>query len=67
MVNLKINGRKEVVSMEIDPEIVDPDDTETLADVIIAAVNEGIKRVEAASEAEMSRITGGMSGFPGMF
>ena len=43
MVTLKINGKKEVLSMDIKPEIVDPDDTETLADIIIAAVNEGIK------------------------
>ena len=66
MVRLKINGKKEVVSMDIDPEIVDPDDTETLADIIIAAVNEGIKRVDETNNAEMSKITGSM-GLPGMF
>ena len=66
MVSLKINGKKEVVSMDIDPEIVDPDDTETLADIIIAAVNEGIKRVDETNNAEMSKITGSM-GLPGMF
>ena len=52
VVALKINGKKEVLSMEISPEIVDPDDIETLSDVIVAAVNEAIKTVEtdAANE-----------------
>ena len=66
MVSLKINGRKEVLSMDIKPEIVDPDDTETLADIIIAAVNEGIKRVDETNSTEMAKITGSM-GLPGMF
>ena len=52
--------------MEISPDIVDPDDVETLADIITAAVNEGIKRVEDTNAAEMSKITGGL-GMPGMF
>ena len=66
MVKLKINGKKEVLSMEISPDIVDPDDVETLADIITAAVNEGIKRVEDTNAAEMGKITGGL-GMPGMF
>ena len=66
MVSLKINGKKEVLSMDINPEIVDPDDTETLADIIIAAVNEGIKRVDDTNSTEMAKITGNM-GLPGMF
>jgi len=66
MVSLKINGKKEVLSMEIKPEIVDPDDTETLADIIIAAVNEGIKRVEETNSSEMAKVTGNI-GLPGMF
>lgn len=66
MVSLKINGKKEVLSMDIKPEIVDPDDTETLADIIIAAVNEGIKRVEETNSSEMAKITGNI-GLPGMF
>lgn len=66
MVNLKINGKKEVVALDIDPEIVDPDDTETLSDIIIAAVNEAIKRVEETNSAEMSKVTGSI-GLPGMF
>ena len=66
MVTLKINGKKEVLSMDIKPEIVDPDDTETLADIIIAAVNEGIKRVEETNSSEMAKVTGSI-GLPGMF
>ena len=50
-VTIKMNGKKEVTSLEISPDIVDPDDIETLCDVITAAVNEAVKRVESdASE-----------------
>ena len=66
-VSLKINGKKQVTELNIAPEIVDPDDVETLADIIIAAVNEGISKVEKVSETEMAKITGGMGmGMPGM-
>ena len=69
MVELKINGRKEVLSISIKPEIVDPDDVETLEDIMVAAVNEAIKRVETTNEAEMQKLTGslGMPGIPGLF
>ena len=68
VVALKINGKKEVLSMEISPEIVDPDDIETLSDVIVAAVNEAIKTVENDAATEMSKITGGMGAMmPGLF
>ena len=66
MVKLKINGKREIVALDIQPDIVDPDDVETLADVITAAVNEGIKRVDTTNETEMAKITGGM-GMPGLF
>ena len=66
MVKLKINGKREVLSIDISPDIVDPDDVETLADIITAAVNEGIKRVDDTNSAEMAKITGGL-GMPGMF
>ena len=67
MVKLKINGKREVLGIEIAPDIVDPDDVETLADIITAAINEGIKRVDDTNSTEMAKITGGMGGFPGMF
>ena len=66
VVNVKINGKKEILSIGIEPEIVDPDDIETLSDILVAAVNEAIKRVEDTNSAEMAKITGGM-GMPGMF
>ena len=66
VITVKINGKKEVLSVKIDPEAVDPDDVDTLEDLIVAAVNEAIKTVETASAQEMSKITGGMS-LPGMF
>ncbi len=66
VVNVKINGKKEILSVKIDPEVVDPDDVETLEDLVVAAVNEAIKKVEATSSDEMQKITGGMS-IPGMF
>ena len=66
VINVKINGKKEILSVKIDPEVVDPDDVETLEDLIVAAVNEAIKKVEAISGEEMQKITGSMS-IPGMF
>ena len=66
MVEVKINGKKEILSVKIAPEIVDPDDVETLEDIIVAGINEAIKRVESTNEAEMSKLTGGF-GMPGMF
>ena len=66
VVSLKLNGKREILSVKIAPEVVDPDDIETLEDLIVAAVNEGLKQVEAVSQSEMSKITGGM-GLPGMF
>ena len=67
---IKINGKKEIVSLEIAPEIVDPDDVETLCDILTAGINEAIKRVEDTSQREMAKITAGMpgmSGIPGLF
>ena len=66
VVNVKINGKKEILSVKIAPEVVDPDDVETLEDLIVAAVNEAIKKVETVSGEEMQKITGSI-GFPGMF
>ena len=66
VVNVKINGKKEILSVKLAEEIVDPDDIETLEDLIVAAVNEAIKKVEAVSASEMSQITGNLN-LPGMF
>ena len=66
VVSIKINGKKEVLAINIEPEVVDPDDIETLSDILVAAVNEAIKRVEDTNSAEMSKVTGSI-GLPGMF
>ena len=65
-VNIKINGKKEVVFLKISPEIVDSDDVETLEDILTAAINEAISKVESVSAAEMQKITGALGGFGGM-
>ncbi len=67
VINVKINGKKEILSVKIDPEVIDPDDAETLEDLIVAAVNEAIKKVEAVSAEEMQKITGTMNLPAGMF
>ena len=66
VVGVKINGTKEILAIDIKPEIVDPDDIETLSDILVAAVNEAIKRVEDTNSEEMGKITGGL-GMPGLF
>ena len=65
-VNIKINGKKEVLSIKLSEDIVDPDDIETLEDTIVAAVNEAIKKVEDINSEEMAGLTGALS-VPGMF
>ena len=65
-VTVTINGKKEIVSLDIQPEIVDPDDIETLSDILIAGVNEAIKKVEETNAEEMQKVTGNVS-IPGIF
>ena len=69
VVKVKINGKKEILSVKIDPEVIDPDDAETLEDLVVAAVNEAIKKVETTNNDEMSVITGNLNlgGIPGLF
>lgn len=66
VVNVKINGKKEILAIDLKPEIVDPDDIETLSDILVAAVNEAIKRVEDTNSEEIGKITGPMN-MPGLF
>jgi DNA-binding YbaB/EbfC family protein len=66
VVNVKINGKREILAIDLQPEIVDPDDIETLSDILVAAVNEAIKRVDETNNAEMGKITGPMN-IPGLF
>lgn len=61
VVTAKVNGKHEVLSVTIAPEAVDPDDVEMLQDLVVAAVNEAMRKQEAEAAANMSRITGGMN------
>ncbi|MEB3429024.1 YbaB/EbfC family nucleoid-associated protein [Citroniella saccharovorans] len=60
-----VNGKKELVSIKLDKEVVDPDDVEILQDLIVAAVNEALKEIEEISEREMGKLTGGLN-IPGL-
>ena len=66
VVNVKINGKREILAIDLKPEIVDPDDIETLSDILVAAVNEAIKRVDDTNSTELNKITGPMN-IPGLF
>lgn len=62
MVACKINGKRELVSLTIKPEAVDPEDVEMLEDLVMAAVNEALRLGEQAREQAMASVTGGMGG-----
>ena len=66
MVEAVVNGRQELLSLRIDPEVVVPDDVEMLQDLILAAVNEALNRSREMMAQEMSKLTGGMQ-IPGLF
>ena len=61
MVAATVNGKHELVNLEINPEAVDPDDVEMLQDMIMAAVNEAMRTADTAASESMSRLTGGMN------
>jgi len=60
-VKIVISGKKEIKSIELSPDIVDPDDVEMLQDLIIAAVNEAVRQADEMTNREMGKITGGMN------
>ena len=60
MVTATVDGKHLVKSLELNPEAVDPEDTEMLADMIVAAVNEAVRKAQADSEETLGKITGGM-------
>ncbi|MBR2371055.1 MAG: YbaB/EbfC family nucleoid-associated protein [Clostridia bacterium] len=66
VVKIKINGKRQVLSIDLDPAIVDPDDIETLSDILVAGINEAIGIVEKTNADELGKITGGMN-VPGLF
>ena len=61
MVSATVNGKHELLNLEINPEAVDPDDVDMLQDMIIAAVNEAMRAADTAASENMSRLTGGMN------
>ena len=65
-VEVVVTGKKTIKSLTIKPEVVDPEDIDMLQDLIISAVNEAVNNVEATTEDEMNKITGGVS-LPGLF
>ncbi len=65
-VSVKISGKRELTEIKIQPDAVDPDDVEMLEDLILTAVNEGLRLAEESSANEMSKLTGGLN-IPGLF
>ncbi|HIT89414.1 MAG TPA: YbaB/EbfC family nucleoid-associated protein [Candidatus Merdenecus merdavium] len=66
-VEVTISGKKEVTKVKLDEEVVDPEDIEMLEDLIMAATNEALRKVEEESAASMSKLTGGLGGMGGGF
>ncbi len=65
MVTVSVNGKFELLSLRIEKEVVNPEDVDMLQDLIVAAVNEGIRKAQEMSASEMAKITGGMQ-LPGL-
>lgn len=65
MVKVNVNGAQEILSVKIDPSVVDPDDVEMLEDLVTAAVKQGLKAAKELSEKEMAKLTGGIN-LPGL-
>ncbi len=66
MVSVTVNGKNEVLSLKIEPQVVDPDDIEMLEDLVLAGVNEALRKSQEMISDEMSKLTGGMK-IPGLF
>ena len=66
MVSVVVNGKQEVISIRIEPEVVNPEDIDMLQDLVLAAVNEGIRKAQEMVSEEMKKLTGGLN-IPGLF
>ena len=66
-VTVTVSGKKEVVSVHLEEEVVDPDDVEMLEDLIVAATNEALRKMEEDSQEKMGKVTGGLGGMGGGF
>ncbi len=71
MVVVTVNGKQEVLNIRIDPQVVDPEDVEMLQDLIVAAVNDGLRKAQELAAAEMGKLAGGLNipglNIPGLF
>ena len=61
-VEVTVSGKKEIIKVKLAEEVVDPEDIEMLEDLIVAATNEALRKIDEASEASMSKLTGGLGG-----
>jgi DNA-binding YbaB/EbfC family protein len=66
MVSVTVNGKNELLRLKIEPQVVDPDDIEMLEDLVLAGVNEALRKSQEMISDEMSKLTGGMK-IPGLF
>lgn len=66
-VEVTVTGKKEVTKVKLAPEVVDPDDIEMLEDLIVAATNEALRKMEDETQASMAKITGGFGSMGGLF
>ncbi|MGI6586420.1 MAG: YbaB/EbfC family nucleoid-associated protein [Gracilibacteraceae bacterium] len=66
-VKVVANGKKEIISITIKPEVIDPDDAEMLQDLVVAAINEAMRQADEMISKEMSKITGGLNIPGGLF
>ena len=66
VIEVTVSGKQELLAIKLKPEVVDPEDIEMLQDLILAAVNEGLKKSQEMAASEMSKITGGLN-IPGLF
>ena len=64
-ISVKANGKKQILEIKLEKDVVDPDDVEMLQDLVMAAVNEVMRQIDEASETEMSKVTGGLN-IPGL-
>jgi DNA-binding YbaB/EbfC family protein len=71
MVTVVVNGKQEILAIKIDPQVVDPTDVEMLQDLIVAAVNDGLRRAQEMAASEMGKLAGGLNipglNIPGLF
>ena len=66
MVSVKVNGKQELLEISIEKDVINPEDVEMLQDLIVAAVNEGMKKAQQVMQDKLQGITGGLN-IPGMF